>query len=119
MTMRGNSFMTRGNHPIGRPVFPPMLLGYVPDAAQDARRRVFCFLRSATGCELKLTCALGDCRLATRTVVSPPGEPISPFLRRCTRLRESAPPADDLRSGGSPASWRGTSAALAQLRQGK
>lgn len=39
----GHSFMTQGNHPIGKLVFLPMRLGYEPLAAADAWRRVFDF----------------------------------------------------------------------------
>jgi carboxymethylenebutenolidase len=39
----GHGFMTRGSHPIGRLVFLPMRIGYAPDAAADAWRRVFAF----------------------------------------------------------------------------
>jgi carboxymethylenebutenolidase len=39
----GHGFMTQGSHPIGRLVFLPMRLGYAPDAAADAWRRVFAF----------------------------------------------------------------------------
>jgi carboxymethylenebutenolidase len=39
----GHSFMTQGNHPMGRLVLLPMRLGYAPHAAQDAWRRVFAF----------------------------------------------------------------------------
>ena len=39
----GHSFMTQGNHPIGRLVFLPMRIGHVPHAAGDAWRRVFAF----------------------------------------------------------------------------
>jgi carboxymethylenebutenolidase len=39
----GHSFMTDGHHRIGKLVFLPMRLGYVPDAAADAWERVFTF----------------------------------------------------------------------------
>jgi carboxymethylenebutenolidase len=39
----GHCFMTDGHHPIGRLVYLPMRLGYVPDAAVDAWQRVFAF----------------------------------------------------------------------------
>jgi carboxymethylenebutenolidase len=39
----GHAFMTEGRHPIGRLAFLPMRLGYAPDAAADAWRRVFAF----------------------------------------------------------------------------
>jgi carboxymethylenebutenolidase len=39
----GHAFMTEGRHPVGRLVFLPMRLGYAPDAAADAWRRVFTF----------------------------------------------------------------------------
>jgi carboxymethylenebutenolidase len=39
----GHSFMTQGHHPIGRLIALPMRLGYAPDAADDAWRRVFAF----------------------------------------------------------------------------
>ncbi len=39
----GHSFMTDGRHPIGKLVFLPLRLGYQPDAAADAWRRVFAF----------------------------------------------------------------------------
>jgi carboxymethylenebutenolidase len=39
----GHAFMTEGRHPIGRLVFLPMRLGYDPEAAGDAWRRVFAF----------------------------------------------------------------------------
>ena len=39
----GHSFMTQGHHPIGKLVYLPMHLGYAPNAAADAWRRVFDF----------------------------------------------------------------------------
>jgi carboxymethylenebutenolidase len=39
----GHSFMTQGNHPVGRLVFFPLRLGYVPHAADDAWQRVFAY----------------------------------------------------------------------------
>jgi dienelactone hydrolase len=39
----GHSFMTQGHHPMGKLVYLPMHLGYAPDAAADAWRRVFDF----------------------------------------------------------------------------
>jgi carboxymethylenebutenolidase len=39
----GHCFMTQGHHPIGKLVYLPMRLGYVPDAAPDAWQRVFAF----------------------------------------------------------------------------
>jgi carboxymethylenebutenolidase len=39
----GHCFMTEGHHPIGRLVYLPMRLGYVPDAAVDAWERAFAF----------------------------------------------------------------------------
>jgi carboxymethylenebutenolidase len=39
----GHSFMTAGNHPVGRLAFLPMRLGYEPSAAADAWERVFGF----------------------------------------------------------------------------
>ena len=39
----GHCFMTEGHHPIGRLVYLPMRLGYVPDAAIDAWDRIFAF----------------------------------------------------------------------------
>lgn len=39
----GHCFMTDGHHPIGRLVYLPMRLGYVPGAAADAWQRVFAF----------------------------------------------------------------------------
>jgi len=39
----GHSFMTQGHHPIGKLVFLPMRLGYEPNAAADAWRRLFAF----------------------------------------------------------------------------
>ena len=39
----GHCFMTEGHHPIGRLVYLPMHLGYAPEAAADAWRRVFDF----------------------------------------------------------------------------
>jgi carboxymethylenebutenolidase len=40
----GHSFMTNGNHPIGRLLFLPMRLGYAPDDSADAWDRTFTFL---------------------------------------------------------------------------
>src|SRR5262249_39356348 len=37
----GHGFMTQGDHPLGKLVFLPMRIGYAPDAAADAWRRVF------------------------------------------------------------------------------
>jgi carboxymethylenebutenolidase len=39
----GHSFMTEGEHRIGKLVFLPMRIGYAPDAAADAWERVFGF----------------------------------------------------------------------------
>jgi carboxymethylenebutenolidase len=39
----GHAFMTDGHHPIGKLVYLPMRLGYVPHAAADAWPRVFDF----------------------------------------------------------------------------
>jgi carboxymethylenebutenolidase len=39
----GHSFMTDGRHPIGKLVYLPLHIGYVPDAARDAWQRVFAF----------------------------------------------------------------------------
>jgi carboxymethylenebutenolidase len=42
----GHCFMTEGHHPIGKLVYLPMHLGYAPEAAADARRRVFDFFEA-------------------------------------------------------------------------
>jgi carboxymethylenebutenolidase len=39
----GHSFMTDGDHPVGRLVFLPMHVGHEPQAAEDAYGRVFDF----------------------------------------------------------------------------
>lgn len=39
----GHSFLTEGNHPVGRLVFFPLRIGYHPAAAEDAWRRIFAF----------------------------------------------------------------------------
>jgi carboxymethylenebutenolidase len=39
----GHCFTTDGRHPVGRLVFLPMRLGYVPGAAADAWRRALDF----------------------------------------------------------------------------
>jgi carboxymethylenebutenolidase len=39
----GHGFMTEGSHPVGKLVFLPMRLGYVPAPAADAWQRVFAF----------------------------------------------------------------------------
>jgi carboxymethylenebutenolidase len=52
----GHCFMTDGHHPLGKLIYLPLRIGYVPDVAEDAWQRVFEFfdshLQPAAGAEM-------------------------------------------------------------------
>ena len=42
----GHCFMTDGHHPLGKLIYLPLRIGYVPDVAEDAWQRVFEFFEN-------------------------------------------------------------------------